>query len=139
MNTPEQPGSISEAVAATQSQGSTEPVVLSADEKNWGMACHLSALSGFLIPFGSIAGPLIVWLVKRNEYDYVDVQGKEALNFQLTVMIALLVSGVLVLVVIGFLLLAIVSIGALILTIISAIKASNGEAYQYPFTIRFLK
>lgn len=112
---------------------------LTSDERNWGMACHLAALSGFLIPFGSLAGPLVVWLIKRNESAFIDAQGKEAVNFQITVAIAMLVSMLLVLVVIGFLLMLVVAFGALILTIVAAIKASNGEYYQYPLTLRLIK
>ena len=139
MSSQEEPQSMPEAVASAQKEAAADTTKLTSIEKDWGMACHLSALSGFVIPFGSFLGPLIVWLVKRNEYDYVDIQGKEALNFQLTVLLATLVSGVLVLVVVGFILLAFVWIFSLVMTIIASVKASSGEYYQYPLTIRFLK
>ena len=110
------------------------------DEQNWAMICHLSALAGFLIPFGNIVGPLIVWLIKRAEMPMVDVHGKEALNFQITVSIAMVVCIVLMLVLIGFLLAFIVGLGALVLTVMAAVKVSNGEfGYRYPLTIRLLK
>ena len=113
---------------------------VSKDEQNWAMFCHLSALSGFIIPFGSVIGPLVIWLMKRAEMPMVEVHGKEVLNFQITVMIAALVSMVLMVVFIGFLLLAVVAIGALILTIMAAIKVSNGDySYRYPFTLRLIK
>jgi uncharacterized Tic20 family protein len=113
---------------------------VSKDEQNWAMGCHLAALSGFVIPFGNIVGPLLVWLIKRADYPQVDRHGKEALNFQITVMIAAFVSAVLCLILIGFLLLFIVYVGALILTIMAAVKVSNGDYdYRYPFTIRLLK
>jgi len=113
---------------------------VSKDEQNWAMICHLSALAGFLIPFGNIVGPLIVWLIKRAEMPMVDVHGKEALNFQITVSIAMVVCIVLMLVLIGFLLAFIVGLGALVLTVMAAVKVSNGDyGYRYPLSIRLLK
>ena len=70
-----------------------EPV--NKDERMWAMLCHLSALAGFVVPFGSIIGPLIVWLIKRDEMPVVDVHGKKALNFQITMAIAYVVCFVL--------------------------------------------
>jgi uncharacterized Tic20 family protein len=113
---------------------------VSKDEQNWAMICHLSALAGFLIPFGNIAGPLIVWLIKRAEMPLVDVHGKEALNFQITVSIAIAVCIPLMFVLIGIPLMVIIGLGALILTIMAAVKISNGEfEYRYPFALRLLK
>lgn len=113
---------------------------VSKEEQNWAMICHLSALAGFLIPFGNIFGPLIVWLLKRAEYPQVDAHGKEALNFQITVVIAFAVCFVLAFVLIGFALMVVVAVAALILTILAAVKVSNGEfGYRYPFALRLLK
>ena len=74
---------------------------VSKDDQNWAMACHLSALAGFLVPFGNIAGPLLVWLLKRAEIPLVDAHGKEALNFQITVSIAIAVCIPLMFILIG--------------------------------------
>jgi hypothetical protein len=112
---------------------------LSQDEKMWGMLCHLSALAGFAIPFGNIVGPLVVWLIKKDQMPFVDDQGKESLNFQISVTIYLLVSFVLIFVVIGIFLLIAVGIFSLVMIIIAALKANAGEAYQYPLCIRFIK
>jgi uncharacterized protein len=112
---------------------------LSKDAKMWAMLCHLSALSAFIIPFGSVLGPLIVWQIKKNEYPIVDDQGKEALNFQITTLIAAIISFVLIFVAIGIALLIAVGIASLVFTIIAAIKANNGETYRYPFTLRLIK
>ena len=113
---------------------------VSKEEQNWAMLCHLSGLVGFLIPFGSLLGPLVIWLVKRGEMPLVDQHGKEALNFQISVTILALVSWALMVVLIGFVLLAVVVVGALFFTIRAAIKVSNGELdYRYPYSIRFLK
>jgi len=113
---------------------------LSKDEQNWAMGCHLAALAGFLVPFGNIIGPLVIWLIKRNEMPMVDRHGKEALNFQITVSIAFLICVPLMFVLIGIPLMFVVGIGALILTIMAAVKVSGGNfEYKYPFAIRLLK
>jgi uncharacterized Tic20 family protein len=111
----------------------------SAEEKQWGMFAHLSALIGFIIPFGNVIGPLVIWQMKKAEMPFVDDQGKEALNFQITALIAIVVCFVLMFVLIGMLLLPIVGLAVLILTIIGGIKANNGEAYRYPFALRLIK
>jgi uncharacterized Tic20 family protein len=108
--------------------------------QTWGMLCHLTALSSFvgLVP-GHLIGPLVVWLIKRNDYPLVDEQGKESLNFQLSMTIYGIVSAFLCLILIGYLLLPILAVVDLILVIKASIRVSNGEEYRYPFTIRFLK
>lgn len=109
------------------------------EEKTWGMLAHLSSLAGFIIPLGNVLGPLVVWLVKKDSMPFVADQGKEALNFNITVAIAALVSFVLMLVVIGFVLLALVAVGWLVLTILATIESNKGVAYRYPFTLRLIK
>ena len=110
------------------------------EAQNWARYCHLAALSGFIIPFGSIVGPLVVWLMKKDTMPLVDQHGKESLNFQITVMIALIVSAASMIVLIGFLLLPVVGIAALVMTIMAVIKVSGGQLdYKYPFAIRLIK
>ena len=111
----------------------------SAEAKQWAMFAHLSALVGYLIPFGSIIGPLVVWQIKKNEMPFVDDQGKEALNFQITIAILAIVAFILVFVLIGVLLLGALAIVDLIFIIIGAIAANNGQTYRYPFSFRFIK
>ena len=112
--------------------------------RNWGMFCHLAALSGLFSGIGFILGPLIVWLVKRNEIPFVDDQGKEAVNFQLTMHLVALVAGLIAICTCGLGLVfaipvwAIVGILDIILPIIGAIQASSGQCYRYPLTIRFI-
>jgi uncharacterized Tic20 family protein len=109
------------------------------DAHTWGMACHLAGLAMFVpIGFGQIIGPLIVWLVKRAEHPFVDEQGKEALNFQISMTIYMLVAGIVTCVLfgIGAFILAIVDI---VFLIIAGVKANNGESYRYPLTIRLIK
>jgi len=112
---------------------------LTREERNWGMLSHLSALVGyFVVPFGSVIAPLIVYLMKKDESPFVADQSRESLNFQISLMIYALISGVLVVILIGFLLLAIIWVVGVILTIIASVKAANGEAYRYPLTIRLI-
>jgi len=108
------------------------------DERTWGLLAHLSALSGFVVPFGSVLGPLIVWQVKKNEMAFVDDQGKEALNFQITLLLEMLVAGLLCFVLIGFLLLPAVMLYGLVMTIIGGVQANNGVRYRYPLTLRLV-
>ena len=119
----------------TKPTGFGEP---SADEKQWAMFAHLAALAGYLIPFGNVVGPLIVWMMKKDEMPFVDEQGKESLNFQISMSIYLLIAGVLTCVVVGFFLLPILGILDLVFLIIAAVKANQGVSYRYPMTIRFI-
>jgi uncharacterized Tic20 family protein len=112
----------------------------SSDERLWGMLCHLSALSMYIgVPFGNIIGPLVVWLIKKEEYPFVDSQGKESLNFQIIVTIALIICIPLAFFCIGLILIPIILIASLILVIIASVKANGGEEYKYPWNIRFIK
>ena len=113
--------------------------VPTAEDKQWGLCAHLSSLAGLIIPFGNILGPLIIWQVKKDSLPFAADQGKEALNFNITIAIAAIICGLLTLVLIGFLLLPLVGLAWLIFTIIGAMKANNGEAYRYPFAIRLIK
>lgn len=107
------------------------------DARTWGMICHLAAFGGFVVPFGNVLGPLIVWAVKRDQSPFIDDQGKEALNFQLTMTIAFIVSFLLIFVLIGLLFIGVLCIYELIMVIVAAIKANDGETYRYPMTLRF--
>ena len=109
------------------------------DARTWGMMCHLVALSGYIVPFGNILGPLVVWSIKKDDHPFVNDQGKEALNFQLTMTLCFIASLLLVFVFIGLLLLVILCIFVLIMIIVAAIKANEGVYYRYPLTIRFFK
>lgn len=111
----------------------------SKDERTWGMLCHLVAFSGFVIPFGTIIGPLVIWLIKKDEMPFVNDQGKESLNFQLTMLIAFIISAILTFVLIGFLLMVILAIYEIVVLIIACIKANDGVYYRYPYAIQFLK
>lgn len=109
------------------------------DERMWGMFCHLSALSGFIIPFGNIIGPLIIYSLKKDEYAFVADQGKESLNFQISVLVYFAISCIAVLLIVGIFLLMIVGLATLILTVLASVRANDGEYYRYPFCIHFIK
>ncbi len=109
------------------------------ESRMWAMLAHLSALSGFVIPFGNIIGPLIIWLVKRDEMSFVNDQAKEALNFNISMTIYGLISAVLILVIVGFLMLAVLGVAWLVFAIVAAVKANEGIAYRYPLTLRLVK
>lgn len=111
----------------------------SAEERQWAMFTHLSALAGVVIPFGSIIGPLVMWLIKKDTMPFVNDQGKEALNFNITVAIAAIVCWILVFVLIGFLLLPALVILWLVFVIIGTMKANEGITYRYPFSLRLVK
>jgi len=103
------------------------------DDRNLAMLAHLLGIvSGFV-------GALIIWLIKKDQSAFVDEQGKEALNFQITVMIAFVGSWILMFVLIGMLLMPLVLIGNLVFCILAAVAVSKGEHYKYPFAIRLLK
>lgn len=100
-----------------------------------GMLCHLLGI------LASFLGPLIIWLLKKDEYEFVDDQGKEALNFQITLIFAYLACIVLTVVSCGFLffLPLVPAILALVFGIMGTIAANNGERYRYPMNIRLIK
>jgi uncharacterized Tic20 family protein len=111
----------------------------SSEIRNWCVLCHASALAGlFFHFFGHLLGPLIVWLIKRADSPEIDAAGKESLNFQLSMLIYDAVAVLLCFVLIGIPILIGLWILNIILVIIASIKASEGQLYRYPLTIRFL-
>jgi uncharacterized Tic20 family protein len=114
---------------------------LTSEEKNYAMLAHLLALAGLILPFGSIIGPLVIWLIKKDESPFVDKNGKESLNFQISTTIYLIVAGILAFITLGllFFLPIAVSIFWLVYVIIASVRVSNGEDFSYPLAIRFLK
>jgi uncharacterized Tic20 family protein len=120
------------------------PAELTSDERTWAMFCHLSAIISAWFYAGFI-GPLIVWLLKKDQSPFVDYHGKEALNFQLNILGYGLIAIVFAIVTCGFgaflavPLMAAVGIYALVMVIVASIKASSGEYFRYPATIRLIK
>ena len=109
------------------------PLSPKGSDKIWSMLSHLSALLGvaFLLP-------LVVYLAMRKESEYVATNAREALNFHITVLIYGLCCIPLVFVLIGIPLLIVLGLGSLVLAIIDTIKASDGQCYRYPLTLRFV-
>ena len=109
----------------------------------WAMLIHLSGIVGGALAAAGIPGnlllPLILWLVKREGAPFIDDQGKEAVNFQITVTIAGVICFLLTFVCIGFFLLIALAVFVLIVEIIAAVKSNDGVAYRYPVTFRFIK
>lgn len=113
------------------------------DQRTMGMLCHLLALAGFLIPFGNIIGPLVIWLIKKEEMPFVNDQGKESLNFQISLIIVAIALFVLSLIPFVFCitapLLLVLVVVDLIFIIMGTIKSNDGIAYRYPFALRLIK
>lgn len=108
--------------------------------RTWEVLCHASALLGFFIPWGGhILAPLFVWLLKKDESSEVDLHGKESLNFQISMLLYNIIAGLLCLVLIGFVLLPILHILNVVFVIVASLRASEGQLYRYPLTIRLIK
>ncbi|MBX7212052.1 MAG: DUF4870 domain-containing protein [Verrucomicrobiaceae bacterium] len=118
----------------------TDPAPKNKDENTLGIVCHLLSLAGCVVPVvGQILGPLVLWLIKKPDSPYLDAVGKEVVNFNISFTIYGAIGFILCLVFIGVLLLPLLGIAWLVLTIIGAIKASEGKIYRYPLTIRLIK
>lgn len=108
-------------------------------ERTWAAFTHLSALSGFIIPLGNLLVPLVIWLLKRHDYVLVDDQGREALNFQISITLYTLVAALLVKLFIGVILLPLLLLFWVVMTIVAAVKSSDGMRFRYPLTLRLIK
>ena len=118
--------------------------------KTWEVFAHLSALSILLaIPFGNVLGPLVVWLIKRNDSPSVEVHARAALNFHLSwslyALVAVAITTALLFVIVGFLLIPVLAVAlpfaygiALICSIIAAVKAGNGQWFEYPLSLKLV-
>ena len=125
-----------ETMPTPQTATATTPGV-PAEARNWAVFTHLSAFAMFLgIP--SIIGPVVMWAIKKEEDPFIDFHGKEAMNFNISFLIYGLVAAVSVLLVIGLVLLPAVFLTWFVLVIVATVKASAGEYYRYPLTIKFI-
>jgi uncharacterized Tic20 family protein len=109
------------------------------DARMWAMLCHLSALSLYVTGIGFIVGPLIVWMIKKDDHPFIDDQGKEALNFAISILIYYVVAGLSLFCFVGFVLLPILHIFHVVLVIVASVRANSGQWYRYPLTIRLVK
>ena len=110
------------------------------EERNWAVFCHLGGFAFYLLGFalGHILVPLALWLMKREGSAFVDENGREALNFQISVTLYAIVTGALCFVLVGFLLIPILMGFHIVLMIVASVRASQGESYRYPLTIRLI-
>jgi uncharacterized protein len=109
------------------------------DERMWAMFCHLSAFAGYIVPFGSILGPLIIWSIKKEQYPAIDQHGKDALNFQISIAIYMIISAILIIILVGIFMLIALWVFQTVMIIIASIKANNGEEFKYPLSMHFIK
>lgn len=113
---------------------------LNPQERTWAAMCHVAAVGVFIVPtLGNVIGPLIVWLVKRESSAFVNDQGREAVNFQLSCVIYAVVSGLLSFAVVGIPLMVALAVFWVVEVIVASVNASNGNAHRYPLSIPFIK
>ena len=109
-------------------------------ERKWGMAMHLAALAGLLMPLGLVLGPLLIWLLKKNDSAFLNRQGKLAINFQLTILIGSFILGMLSLVIRPLMALAFMAgIAGLVFAIMAGIAVNKGKEFNYPFSFNLIK
>lgn len=126
------------------------------DERSWAMLCHIGVFLALVIPFGHVVGPLVVWLVKKDQFPLVDDQGKESLNFQLTMTIFFIILLIVFIVsllafiagdfdgdfpiniIVTGVSLFVLGIINLVFIIIAAARSYKGEKYRYPLSIHFV-
>ena len=115
------------------------PAATSADDRQWAMFAHLSALLMYATVIGGLIVPLVIWQSKKDTMPFVADQAKETLNFQITILLALIASWMLVILLVGFLLVPIVVLLHFVLTIVAAVKSGEGVQYRYPFCWRVVR
>lgn len=121
-----------EGAAPTESSPGTLPTAQNDDDRTMGLLCHI------LGAIGSFIGPLVIWLIKKDQSKFVDDQGKEALNFQLTLLIGHVIGAATACITFG-LINAAVAVAGIVFGIIGGLEANKGVAYRYPFNIRMIK
>jgi len=131
--TPPPPSTPEEPDAQSEPADSTQPAPPTSEERTMAMLCHLLAI------FTWVLAPLIIWLLKKEESSFIDDQGKEALNFQITIAIAYAVGVVLSCIGVGFLLILAVWVVDIVFCILATVAANRGERYRYPLSIRLVK
>lgn len=112
---------------------------LKGNEKTLAMWCHLGAFAGLVVPFGNFIVPLLIWLLKKEEYPLVDDQGRESLNFQISLFLYSIIGFLLSFIIIGIFFLVVVFLFALIQIIKAAMAVNDGVKYRYPFCIRVIQ
>ena len=107
--------------------------------RQWARFLHFSLLVGFIVPILGLVAPIVIWQLKKTELPGLDVHGKIVMNWLISLILYGVISALLILVLVGIPLLIALGILCIILPIIGGIKANNGEVWNYPLSIRFLK
>lgn len=108
--------------------------------KTWAMACHLAGYAKYTaVPFANILAPLIIWILKKDEDPLIDDQGKEAINFQISVTLYALVCIPMFFCVVGVPAILVIGVWDAIMMVVAAVAANRGTAYRYPLTIRLIR
>ncbi|MBU2986687.1 DUF4870 domain-containing protein [Saccharophagus degradans] len=122
------------------------PTPSNSEYKPWGMEenvfimlMHLSQLTGFIIPFGGLILPIVMWATNKDQSENINKHGKVVLNWIISFNIYLVISLILIPLVIGIGLLIGICITSLVFIVIGAIKANNGELWPYPISIKIFK
>jgi uncharacterized Tic20 family protein len=126
-------------LAAGSANQATGPGAADQAVRNTAVAAHLSTFAGLVMPFGSVIGPLAVWLTRRDRDPFIDQAGREALNFGISIAIYGVVALVAALMLVGIPLLIVGVIAWVVLASLAAAKASQGRSYRYPLTMRFVR
>lgn len=108
------------------------------ETRNWAMLLHLSVFAGYIVPMAGLIAPILIWQLKKEQMPELDAHGKEVANFMISTFIYGLACFVLTFLLIGIPLFVVLAIASIVLPILGAIKANNGEFYRYPFLIRIL-
>src|SRR4030043_1766409 len=103
---------------------------LSESERNWAMLCHLSAFAGFFFPFGGIIGPLICWLSRKDESAWVDENGKASMNFQLSIILYMVLAVPLLFILVGIPIIMFLITLKIVCIVIASIRSSKGERFK---------
>jgi uncharacterized Tic20 family protein len=126
-------------VVAVGASGASQPAEIDQEVRNTAVAAHLSTFAGLVVPFGSVIGPLAVWLTQRQRHRFIDDAGREALNFGISIAVYGLVALVAALMLVGIPLLIAGVIAWVVLASLAASRASRGQSYRYPLTLRFVR
>jgi uncharacterized Tic20 family protein len=108
-------------------------------ERAWVTAIHATSLVGFVIPLGNVIAPLVLWLISRRISPFVDEQGREALNFNLSIVLYAVIAGILILLPVGLVILIATAGMLLVLPVVATIQGARGEEFHYPAAIGFLR
>jgi uncharacterized Tic20 family protein len=108
-------------------------------ERDWAMFCHLSAFAGYFFPFGGIIGPMVCWISRKQESAWVDINGKASLNFQLSMLMYVVLAIPLCFIIIGFPIIFFLIVLKLVCIVVASIRSARGEVFKYPLSIPFIQ